>query len=372
MNEKGTVMLKRTGFRKAAFGLTAGLALLATACSGGSDGPSSSVPTATSTAQAQASFALPNAALSVSEIVRQLRPSVVRIDVVATIRDASGQSSRAGGVGTGVIIDDEGHIVTNNHVVTQQDGTVTAITVTLSDECTFEADIVGTDPPTDLAVLKIDGSGLIPAPLGVSSSLEVGADVIAIGHALGLAGEPTVTRGVVSAKNRAIRQQPYSISGAIQTDASINPGNSGGPLVDAFGNVVGINTAVIVDSTNIGFAISIDLAKPIVRQILASGQVQRAFLGVTVVDITPDIASSFGLPTRTGAAIMDVVPGSPAAVAGLQERDIVVLVSDRPIMNSGDFLQVLSTYEAGATFTIEFIRAGDLRETTVTLTDHGA
>ncbi len=352
------------------FGLTASAALLAISCGGDDVAPSATAadPSPTSVVESRLPPApsvatASGAALSTSEIVRRLRPSVVRIDT---------ETTSGGGTGTGVIIDSEGHIVTNNHVIVADDGSVGRVTVTLADGSSHTARVVGRDPATDLAVLKIDAPGLTPAALGSSSSLEVGADVIAIGHALGLAGEPTVTRGVVSAKNRAIQQASYSIPRAIQTDASINPGNSGGPLVDVFGSVVGINTAAIVSASNIGFAISIDVAKPIIQELLASGKVQRAFLGVSVADITPGIAASFDLPTKTGAAIMEIVPGSPAAAAGLQERDIVVAISGKPITNSGDFLEVLSTYEAGATLTIEFYRDDDLRETTVTLTDGGS
>ncbi len=301
-----------------------------------------------------------------SETVRKLRPSVVRVEAESITLDASGRSSR--GVGTGVIIDSEGHIVTNNHVVVDEDGNDSRISVTLADGRTLAAEIVGRDPATDLAVLKIDGQGFQPVIFGQASNLEVGADVVAIGHALGLAGEPTVTRGIVSAKDRAIRAGQYSISGAIQTDASINPGNSGGPLVDVFGQVVGINTAVIKETSNIGLAISIDLVKSVVEELLVFGSVERSFLGVSLVDVTPDVAANLDLPTTTGAAFTSIEPGSPADSAGLQPEDIIIRLSDKPVANSGDVLQVLSAaYDSGTTLVITFYRDDELRQADVTL-----
>ncbi len=305
--------------------------------------------------------------LSTVEIVRRVNSSVVRIDVDAIDVDEPDGPVPTPWVGTGLIIDSSGLIITNNHVVAGDDLQDIEIVVTLSDARQFPARIVGTDPPTDLALIRIDASGLSSATLGDSGSLEVGANVVAIGHALGLAGEPSVIRGVVSAKNRAIRLQPSSIGGAIQTDASINPGNSGGPLVDEFARVIGINTAVIDGTADIGFAISIDLAKSIVEELLSHGKVQRAFLGAILIDVTPQAAASFSLPTRTGAAIRVVEPNSPAATAGLEAFDIIIEVSGKPVRNSGDLLQILSEYDRGAALSVTFYRDSELRETLVIL-----
>ena len=365
--------MKSLSPRRALLGLIATVALFAIACasvtgqvSNDESGEITSAEASAATRLEQSVTDSPKTQLSVSETVRKLRPSVVRVEAESITLDASGRSSR--GVGTGVIIDSEGHIVTNNHVVVDEDGNDSRISVTLADGRTLAAEIVGRDPATDLAVLKIDGQGFQPVIFGQASNLEVGADVVAIGHALGLAGEPTVTRGIVSAKDRAIRAGQYSISGAIQTDASINPGNSGGPLVDVFGQVVGINTAVIKETSNIGLAISIDLVKSVVEELLVFGSVERSFLGVSLVDVTPDVAANLDLPTTTGAAFTSIEPGSPADSAGLQPEDIIIRLSDKPVANSGDVLQVLSAaYDSGTTLVITFYRDDELRQADVTL-----
>ncbi len=364
--------MKSLSRRRILLGLAASVAMLAIACTSATgqvpndeSGEITSADPNVVTQLEQSVTDSPETPLSVSEIVRKLRPSVVRVEAESITLDASGRSSH--GVGTGVIIDSEGHIVTNNHVVVDEDGNDSRISVTLADGRTLVAEMVGRDPATDLAVLKIDVHGLQPVTFGQASNLEVGADVVAIGHALGLAGEPTVTRGVVSAKDRAIRAGQYSISGAIQTDASINPGNSGGPLVDVFGQVIGINTAVITGTSNIGLAISIDLVRPVVEELLAFGSVERSFLGVSLVDITPGSAANFDLPTTTGAAVTSIEPGSPADLAGLQSEDIIIRLAGKPIANSGDVLQVLSAYDSGTTLVITFYRDDELRQADVTL-----
>jgi serine protease Do len=299
--------------------------------------------------------------------VRLLRPSVVRVQTEGARFDILGRPVPTQGVGTGVIIDEEGHIVTNNHVVRLDSRLASRVVVTLSDDRTFTAEIVGTDAPTDLAVLKIDGTDLTPAKLGDVGQLQVGEDVVAIGYALDLPGGPTVTRGVVSAKGRVIQEASYSISDAIQTDASINPGNSGGPLVNDRGEVVGIDTAIITQAQNIGFAISIDLAKPLVQEIIEKGFVSRGFLGINVVDVTPSVAASFDLPVDKGVGVADVEPGSPADQADLRVGDIIVRLGDVTIASSGDLLQALTKYRAGDKVTVVFYRDSQQQETEVTL-----
>ena len=311
----------------------------------------------------------PGSELSTRQIVRKLSPSVVRIVTGGAVLGDLDRATPPQGLATGVIVDEQGHILTNNHVLRVGDELTTRVTVTLNDERTFPAQIIGTDPPTDLAVIKIEADGLVPAILGDTGSLEVGDEVVAIGHALGLAGDPTVTRGVVSAKERAIRQESYSIGGAIQTDAGINPGNSGGPLVDSFGRVVGINTAIIQGAQNIGFAISIDLVKPILQTLIEQGEVRRADLGASVIDITLGFAASFGLPTESGVGITDIASDSPAEAAGLRREDIIVRVAGEPVANSGDLLQALTTHQAGDTVTIQFFRGNQLLQARVTLAE---
>jgi serine protease Do len=271
------------------------------------------------------------------------------------------------GIGTGVIIDGQGHIVTNNHVIMMGPDVAQTITVTLADQRTVPARLVGRDAATDLAVLKTDEPSLTPAAWGDVSGLRAGQDVVAIGFALGLEGAPTVTRGVVSAKGRTIEEEPYTIPDAIQTDASINPGNSGGPLVDARGEVIGINTAIIRGAQNLGFSISVTIARPITEELIATGTIERAYLGVGTVDVTESIVRNFGLPVDAGVAVTVVGAGSPAAGAGLQANDVIVAVDGLELSNNGDLLAVLRVKRPGDAVTVDYYRGGERRTAQVTL-----
>src|SRR3990172_8843436 len=281
-------------------------------------GPSTATPAATATGQAG------GAGQSAGDLVKELGPSVVHILSEAATLDVFGQVTPAKGVGTGFILDQEGHIVTNNHVVTVDSGRAAQkITVTLSDGRQFRAEIVGRDAPTDLAVLQIDADGLTPVELGSSADLQVGESVVAIGNALDLPGGPTVTQGVVSAKGRLIQENDVTIPDAIQTDASINPGNSGGPLVNMRGQVVGITTAVIRgEAEGIGLAIAIDSAGPIVQELIDSGRVERGILGVSIVEIPPSLAESFGLAGDHGIGPQTREAGGPGGRGGLGRGDL--------------------------------------------------
>ena len=222
-------------------------------------------------------------------------------------------------LGSGFIINADGYVVTNNHVV---DG-ATEIRVRLSDARELVAKVVGRDPKTDLALLKVDATGLPVVPLGDSSRLEVGEPVMAIGNPFGL--EQTVTTGIGSATGRVIGEGPYD--DFVQTDASINPGNSGGPLINARGEAIAINSAIVSrsgGSVGIGFAIPINLAKPILTQLASSGHVVRGWLGVSIQPVTPDLAKSFGLGEPLGALVASVVNGSPAMQAGIKAGDVIV------------------------------------------------
>src|SRR2546427_1980395 len=234
-------------------------------------------------------------------------------------------------MGSGFVINPNGHILTNNHVV---DGT-TEITVKLSDGRELTAKVVGRDPKTDLALLKVEATGLPTIALGDSSELKVGEPVMAIGNPFGL--EQTVTTGIVSATGRVIGQGPYD--DFIQTDASINPGNSGGPLINARGQAIGINTAIFSQtggSVGIGFAIPTSLAKSIVSQLADSGKVTRGWLGVGIQPVTPDIAKSFGRTETTGALVSSVSEGSPAEKAGLKAGDIITEYDGRKAERGSD------------------------------------
>jgi S1-C subfamily serine protease len=307
--------------------------------------------------------------LTVIQIADKLAPSIVRVQTEGATLDVFGRTTPAGGVGTGVIIDTDGHIVTNNHVVTIGNNNQAAdrITVTLSDQRTATATIVGRDQPTDLAVLKIDLDNLTPASFADASNLQVGQDVVAIGYALDLKGGPSVTRGVLSAKNRTINEQPYTINDAIQTDAGINPGNSGGPLVDASGKVVGINTAIIQGAQNIGFSISAALVEPTVQELIQNGRIERAFFGVGTVDVTKAIAQNFRLPVDSGVALTQVAQGSPAAAAGLRTNDVIVAIDGKPIANNGDLLSVLADHKPGDQVSVDYYRGSDKQTAQVAL-----
>lgn len=348
-------------------------------CSGSSSGKT---PTAdpTLTASANTPFAggsgsTPSSApvitapqgLSVPDIVEQLAPSVVRVQTEGATLDAFGRVVPGGGVGSGVIIDGDGHIVTNNHVVTVGARAANSITVTLSDQRTAKATLVGRDEPTDLAVLKIESGGLRPAQFGSAGELKVGQDVVAIGFALDLRGGPSVTRGVLSATGRSIQEQPYTINDAIQTDASINPGNSGGPLVDALGRVIGINTAIVQGAQNIGFAISVGLVQPTVNALITSGKIERAFFGVSSADVTQSVANNFDLPVDHGIVVTSVGQDSPAQRAGIRQDDVIVAIDGHDVNNNGDLLSVLARHAPGDTVEVELYRGNDQQRVSVAL-----
>ncbi len=285
------------------------LALFIAGCGGGT------TPTATLTATVTPS---PTPALTeegvqssalgrsnIPEIIKALGPSVVHIQSEAVRLDQFNQPIPVRGVGTGEIIDEQGHILTNNHVI---DGAKT-ILVTLSDGRALEAELIGGDAALDLAVLRIDAENLVPIPMGSSSTLQVGDSVIAIGHALNLPGGPTITGGWVSALNRTIDVSPtISMRNLIQTDAAINPGNSGGPLININGEMIGINTATLPSAEGIGFAIAIDSAMPQIEELIAVGKISRGFFGVSVVNITAALARNAGLPVTSGVGIVSVAP----------------------------------------------------------------
>jgi len=359
-----------TRFRAVLAAVFAVVASMAVACGGGGGaGPGAPTATAVATSGAVATPSGERTPLTTAEIVRLLRSSVVHILIEGTTFDVFGQVTPTEGVGTGVIIDQQGHIITNNHVVfLDSRRPAQKITVTLSDGRKYDARLVGGDAATDLAVLKIDADNLVPAKLGDASQLEVGDDVVAIGHALNLPGGPTVTRGVVSAKDRLIQEEPYMIPGAIQTDAPINPGNSGGPLVNVYGEVVGITTQVIRgNAEGLGFAISIDTAKPIVQELVSKGRVERGFLGVRLVNITPNIAQEFNLAVESGVGLGSVERGSPADRAGLKAGDVIVRAAGQEIRNSGDLLRVLTEHKADEKVAVEYYRDGERKQTEVTL-----
>jgi len=352
---------------------TLGLALVIAACGGSDPTPTptltatltpSPTPTLTEEEAGRTAITAPVQTSTlgrsnIPEIIKALSPSVVHIQTEGVRLDQFNQPVPVGGVGTGEIIDDQGHVLTNNHVI---DGAET-ILVTLSDGRAFEAELVGGDATLDLAVLLIDAEGLVPIPIGRSSALQVGDSVIVIGHALNLPGGPTITGGWVSALNRSIDvSQTITMRNLIQTDAAINPGNSGGPLINLDGELVGIATAKLPSGEGIGFAISIDSAMPQIEELIAIGKIDRGFFGVSGINISEALARNVGLPVTSGVGIISVAPDSPAERAGLRVRDIIVGVAGKSVSNTAELDGILIQYRSGESVAVDFYR-GDRKLT---------
>lgn len=276
------------------------------------------------------------------------------------------QRPEQSGIGSGVIVREDGYILTNNHVVEGADELV----VKLSDGREFEAETVGTDPETDLAVLKIEAKDLQAASLGDSDAIQVGDWVLAMGSPFELA--QTVTAGIISAKNRVqgIVGGGGGFEDFLQTDAAINPGNSGGPLVNLRGEVVGINTAILSRSggyNGIGFAIPSGLARPVMESIIESGSVRRGFLGAQLSEIPDEVAEELNISGRSGAYIREVLPGQPAAKGGLKGGDIVQSINGRPIRNWSQFRNLIASQGPGSVVKMEVLRDGKKADLEITL-----
>ena len=277
---------------------------------------------------------------SVIRVARQISPAVVSV-------------TRNGASGSGVIIRTDGVILTNAHVV----GDERNVTVTLADGRRLPARVLGRDATVDIAVIQATGSNLPSAPLGDSDQLEVGQVAIAIGNPIGL--ERTVTSGIVSAINRSPRG--FELGELIQTDAAINPGNSGGPLLDSEGRVIGINTAVLRGTTGLGFSVPINLANDVATQILSTGRVRRAFLGIGYRDLPPEVVQQFRLPVQEGIVVTNVLRGSPAGRAGVAIGDIITRINESPITQESDLRRVLRALAPGARATLSITRVGEDR-----------
>jgi serine protease Do len=267
--------------------------------------------------------------------------------------------------GSGFIVSKDGYILTNDHVVDGSD----QVTVRLLDRREFKAKVVGTDPNTDLAVLKIEADNLVPARLGNSGNARVGEWVLAVGNPLGDNLTFTVTSGIISAKGRTLalpRQSERSIQDFIQTDAAINPGNSGGPLVSVRGDVIGVNSAIASQTgyySGYGFAIPIDLARRVMDQIITDGRVHRSAMGITVQNATPNDAAYVGLPEVRGVLVQDFTEGSPARKAGLQPGDIIISVDGKPVEYVGQLQQQVGFRKPGERVKVEVARKGGVRKT---------
>jgi serine protease Do len=282
-------------------------------------------------------------------VAHNVLPSVVNIQTEATIRRREidpffdpfgifGGNRSYTSLGSGFVWSNDGIIVTNNHVV---EG-ASRINVIFKDGTELRARLIGVDPDSDLAVLRVDARNLAAAPIGTSSDLMIGETVVAVGNPFGLSG--TVTTGVVSALGRSVpsKEQGRTFTDFIQTDASINPGNSGGPLLNIEGRVIGINTAILGNAQGIGFAIPVDRAKKVIQDLLRYGQVRSAWLGAVTATITPEEARRLGIRATRGALVSRIFNGSPAQTAGLRPGDVITAVGDKPV----DSREALSTYTA--------------------------
>ncbi len=305
-------------------------------------------------------------------VAAKVSPAVVRI----TVTDAAGNANGvipATGVGSGVIFDSNGWILTNHHVVKGGE----KFDVELKDGRVLSGKVYGIDTLTDLAIVKVDATGLPSATIGKSDALKVGQLVVAIGSPLGTYSN-SVTSGIVSAKGRSITTNGnQSLTNLIQTDAAINPGNSGGPLLDAGGNVIGINTAIATNSNGIGFAIPIDIARPIMAQAVAGQPLSRPYMGIRFVSITRQLADDQKLPVRSGALVggrddqgnptTGVEAGTPAAKAGIRDGDIIVSVNGKPIDEEHPLDATLAQFSPGDTVKVDVLRGGQHLMIDVTL-----
>ena len=306
--------------------------------------------------------------LDIGGLLNKAQPSVV------SIRTGSPTGQGVfGGAGSGVIISEDGLVLTNAHVL----GNATTAEVTLFDGETRQAVLVGSAPEDDVALMAmVDPPPVVPAELGNSADVRVGDSVVAIGNALDLGGTPSVTQGIVSAKDRVI-QAPGGLvlENLIQTDAAINPGNSGGPLLNALGQVVGINTAIISDAQNIGFAIAIDAVKPLIDEIKAGGgtiRADQAFLGVSMVaveDLLDATRSQYGVTVERGVFVTELVPGSAAEQAGLELGDVILEVDGEPVRTPSDLATIIRAMAPGDTITLLVDRGGEVQEIDAVLTE---
>ena len=299
----------------------------------------------------------------ITELAEQTKPSVVNLFPITTagrLRDTSGdRTPNASGSGSGLIVDSDGHIVTNNHVI----GDATEIEVRFSDKTKLIAQVIGKDPDTDLALLKVTADRPLPsAQFGDSSMVKVGQWVLAVGNPFGL--DRTVTLGVVSGIGRE-NMNLSRYENFIQTDASINPGNSGGPLFNLRGEVIGINTAIINFAQGIGFAIPSNMAKHVIEQLLAKGKVIRGWLGVGIQPLTTELAKKFGVSDGEGVLVNEVFENDPAAVAGIRPGDVIIRIDGAIVDSPNKLSRLIGTLTPGAQAKIDVIR--DLKHVTLTI-----
>ncbi|MEM2911847.1 MAG: trypsin-like peptidase domain-containing protein [Candidatus Bathyarchaeia archaeon] len=290
----------------------------------------------------------------VLDILEKVSKSVVNISTIRLIQNIFYQVFPVKGMGSGTIINSEGYILTNNHVVLGAE----RIAVTLWNGEVLNGRLMGTCAVHDIAVIKVDKKGLPYAELGDSDKLRIGQRVYAIGNPFGLAGGPTITSGVISALNRTIESKNELLENLVQTDAAINPGNSGGPLVDTHGRVVAINTAIIPFAHGIGFAIPINSAKVCANEIINSGVHARPWLGIIGLSLSKDLSSYYGIPLSEGVLVTRVVEGSPAEEAGIVAGDIIIALDDVPVTRIEKLLSEIHKRKAGEKVNLTVYREG--------------
>jgi S1-C subfamily serine protease len=269
------------------------------------------------------------------------------------------------GQGSGIVLDRAGLVITNNHVI---DG-ASQVHVGLKDGRAFTGEVVGSDEATDVAVIRVDASDLPAADLGDSEAVKVGQFVLAVGNALALPGGPTVSMGVLSAKGRPLPGSDFIFEGLLQTDAAVNPGNSGGPLADLDGRIIGMTTMMIPYAQGMGFAIPINTVKKIVREILDNGRVSRRWIGISGVDVTPQLARRYNLQAGWGFLVSEVVPHSPAYLAGLRPGDVIVGAEGVAVKQTKDLLMAISDPTAKGSVRLEINRLGRAGTMDVSPTD---
>ncbi len=343
------------------------LILLVSACSTTVTPGNTTTPSATSTTQPTTTYAYggtPLSALpSVADVVAKVMPAIayVFVDYTDTSFIFPVATTKSG---SGVVLSTDGYILTNNHVIEDY----TKIEVSLpNDEQTYQAKLVGADPTSDLAVIKIDAPNLTTAQFGSPSGLRVGDWVIALGNALGLEGGPTVTLGIVSNLGRTFTIGEAAYYDVIQTDAAINSGNSGGPLVDLNGNVVGINTFIASGAENIGFAVSANTASGVYNDLVEYGHVIRPYLGLSMRDLTPTLASRLDLSIDKGVLVAYAAPDGPAAKAGIKQYDVITSFQGQKVTEASQLIKLLWQYNVGDAVSITIWRGNSQQTVSVTL-----
>ncbi|MCL5437663.1 MAG: trypsin-like peptidase domain-containing protein [Candidatus Thermoplasmatota archaeon] len=285
--------------------------------------------------------------------VERIRDAVVSVDSSRINYNGYGVAPVKGS-GSGIIVSSSGYIVTNNHVIQDSEN----VMVRTPDGQEYDGYVIGGDSATDIAVVKIEKNGLKYAELGDSDSSRVGQIVLAVGNALGLPGGPTVSMGVIGAIGRPMPWADFIFEGLIQTDAAINPGNSGGPLVDLYGNVIGINTAMIPFAQGMGFSIPSNTVKRVMKEVLEHGRIIRPYLGISGISLNKDVSRQFGIRPTEGVLIVRVSRNSPAHYAGMQRGDVITSIGETSVKGIKDLLEQLSKHRPEETVRITILRGG--------------